>query len=51
MREMCQVDSPNFVACVHTHRSPDLEGVVEDLTDAKEKQIIYQIVQAFVAQI
>jgi len=34
-----QVDSPNFVACVHTHLTPDLEGVVEDLKDAKEKML------------
>jgi len=31
-----QVDSPNFIACMTGHAKPELNGVVEDLREAKE---------------
>lgn len=31
------VPSPNFVACISCHMPPDLDGVVGDLEDAKQK--------------
>lgn len=40
-----QVDSPNFVACIHCHTEPDLEGIAEDLTEAK--QIMRQTAKKF----
>jgi hypothetical protein len=32
-----QVPSPNFVACFSCHQEPYLEGVVDDLEEAKQK--------------
>jgi len=32
-----QVNSPNFVGCFYTHHKPEMEGVVSDLSAAREK--------------
>jgi len=40
-----QVDSPNFIACMPCHIEPELEGIAQDLTEAK--QIMCQTAKKF----